>query len=304
MKTLDTLAADIDQLFFKGKEIDDANLDGLLANIKLLIRERLLSKPEEAPRIRMSKLGTPDRKLWYEQHVPLPRTSSSNALKFIYGDIIEQLIIFLAKEAGHTVEDEQKEFEIDGIKGHQDCKLDGVVVDIKSASAYAFRKFSERTLFKDDPFGYIAQLSSYAHANGVDEAAFVGVNKESGAICILPLQQIDLIDAPKRIEQVKVLAAPDAPKPQKKCYEPVPHNKGENLTLNKNCTYCPYAKDCWSDANDGKGLRYFKYATGILPLTKVVNMPRVEEIFPADVDGESNRANGGEITDTLGALPI
>jgi len=277
LKQLSTLPQDIDDLFFEGQGVNEANLDAFLANIKQIMIDRLTLR-KDPPTLRMSKLGTPDRKLWYEHHQPLEKTNAKNALKFIYGDLIEQLIIFLAKEAGHTVEDEQKEFEIDGIKGHQDAKIDGTVVDVKSASSYAFRKFSERTIFRDDPFGYIAQLSSYAHANGVDEAAFIGVNKENGELCILPLQSIDLIDAPQRIAQVKKIVAPDAPIPTKKCYTPVPYNKGENLTLNKNCTYCPYAKDCWSDANGGKGLRWFKYAKEDVPLVEVNSLPRVEEI--------------------------
>jgi hypothetical protein len=226
----------------------------------------------------MSKLGTPNLKLWYEHHFPLPREQSKNGLKFCYGDLIEQLILFLAKAAGHTVEDEQKEFEIDGIKGHQDARVDGVVVDVKSASSYAFRKFSERTIFKDDPFGYIAQLSAYAHSNGVDQAAFVGVNKENGEICILPLQEIDLIHAPTRVAEVKALAAPSAPKPTQKCYTDVQFKTSDNKTLSKNCGYCPYNKDCWKDSNGGKGLRYFQYANEVVALTEVNTLPRVEEI--------------------------
>ena len=36
---------------------------------------------------------------------------------------------------------------------HIDCKIDGEVVDIKTASNYAYKKFSEQTLRDDDPFG-------------------------------------------------------------------------------------------------------------------------------------------------------
>jgi hypothetical protein len=141
MKTLDTLAKDIDQLFFEGTQVSEENLQLFAKNIADLLRERLLPKPKEDPKLRMSKLGTPDRKLWYEHHHPLDREQGKHALKFVYGDIVEQLIIFLAKECGHSVEDEQREFEIDGIKGHQDCKLDGVVVDVKSASSLPLESF-------------------------------------------------------------------------------------------------------------------------------------------------------------------
>src|ERR1035437_2270055 len=123
MPTLETLPNDIDALFFNGKIVDEANLNQFLLNLGNLLRESLRPKPEEKPSIRMSKIGIPDRKLWFDHNVPMPRTQTSNALKFVYGHAVEQLIIFLAKESGHTVELEQGEVEIDGIKGHQDCKI-------------------------------------------------------------------------------------------------------------------------------------------------------------------------------------
>lgn len=277
-KTLDTLPADIDQLFFKGKVVDDANLNSFMSNLGSLLKDRLAPKQDEGPKIRMSKLGIPNRKLWYEHHTPLPRAVSSNALKFVYGDIIEQLIIFLAKESGHTVEDEQKEVEIDGVLGHQDGKIDSVTIDVKSASSYAFRKFSERTLFQDDPFGYVAQLSAYSHANDAEKSAFIGVNKENGELCILPLEKVDQINPKERIKEIREFLAKAEP-PIEKCYEPVPYKTSENLTLSKNCKYCPFHHKCWSDSNSGTGLRYFQYANEIVPLVKVVTTPRVDEVF-------------------------
>jgi hypothetical protein len=42
--------------------------------------------------------------------------------------------------------------------------IDGVTVDVKSASKYGFEKFLKHNLREDDPFGYISQLSSYVYA--------------------------------------------------------------------------------------------------------------------------------------------
>jgi hypothetical protein len=42
--------------------------------------------------------------------------------------------------------------------------------------------------------------------------------------------------------------------------------------------YCNYKNDCWSDSNEGNGLRIFKYSNGLKYFTKVVSEPRVEEI--------------------------
>lgn len=280
-KQLETLPEDIDRLFHEGKELDDENLALFLTNIANLLQDSLKPKIDEPPTIRMSKLGIPDRKLWFEHNVFLKKEPTSNSLKFIYGHIIEQLIIFLAKEAGHEVTEEQREVEIDGIKGHIDCKIDGTLVDIKSASSYAFRKFSERQLFKDDPFGYIAQLSAYKSATESKDASFIGVNKESGQICLLPLEGAEEINPNKRIARVKEVVTLPEP-PAEKCYQPVSYKGSENLTLHKNCTYCVFKDLCWKDANNGQGLRYFQYAQEVVPLVKVVSTPRVPEIVKTD----------------------
>ena len=44
-----------------------------------------------------------------------------------------------------------------------DCKIDGVLTDVKSTSSFGFKKFKEATLAFDDPFGYIDQIKAYAH---------------------------------------------------------------------------------------------------------------------------------------------
>lgn len=301
MKTLITLPADIDDLFFKGKDVSEENLNLFLTGMGNILRDRLKPKEDKPESIRMSKLGIKDRKLWFEHNRKLPRTKGSNALKFVYGDLIEALILFLAKESGHKVEDEQKEVTIDGVVGHQDAKIDDITIDVKSASDYAFKKFSERGLFKDDPFGYIAQLSSYAHADEGNDAAFIGVNKVTGQICILPLDPIDRIDPVKRIAQVKEIVKLSSP-PKEKCYADIPYKTSDNMTLNRNCTYCPFAAECWKDANGGKGLRYFQYSNEVVALTSVVTTPRVQEITQSFASGEDGTVTGGEIIDR-GALP-
>ena len=41
---------------------------------------------------------------------------------------------------------------------------------------------------------------------------------------------------------------------------------------------CNHKHACWSDVNDGKGLRAFQYSTGKRYLTKVEKEPNVEEV--------------------------
>jgi hypothetical protein len=50
------------------------------------------------------------------------------------------------------------------------------------------------------------------------------------------------------------------------------------MKLPMSCVYCAYKFKCNEDVNDGQGLRLFKYARGVEYLTKVVSLPKVEEI--------------------------
>ena len=63
-----------------------------------------------------------------------------------------------------------------------------------------------------------------------------------------------------------------------RCYSPVAVGQSGNLKLPIGCVYCSHKRECWSDANQGKGLRAFKYARGLNYLVKVVKEPNVEEM--------------------------
>ena len=50
------------------------------------------------------------------------------------------------------------------------------------------------------------------------------------------------------------------------------------MKLPMGCVYCNHKFVCNTDTNDGEGLRVFKYAKGLEYITKVVSLPKVEEI--------------------------
>ena len=238
---------------------------------------------KEKTNLRMSIIGRPMRRLWYDLkkgNLANNRTHPSVFIKFLYGHILEELVLLLVKLSGHKVEDEQKEIEVDGVKGHMDCKIDGEVVDIKTASSFAFKKFLEGTLHDDDPFGYMAQLSGYETAEGTNEGGFLAMNKESGELALYqpgPLVKINIKDKIKSIR-----SAADLDKPPARCYNPIPEGKRGNMRLPRQCVYCPYKMECHSDANNGYGLRMFKYSNGIKYFTRVVSMPKVLELTPRE----------------------
>lgn len=238
-------------------------------------------KREAGGGLRMSQIGKPDRQLWYEYRgTTEPRPiDGQTKLKFMFGDILEALLILLTELSGHTVTEAQQEVEIKGVKGHKDCKIDGVLTDIKSASPYAFKKFKEGTLHTDDPFGYIAQISGYAEAGNDETAAFFAVDKSSGELALMEVEPVHMINAGVRIDNVKSFLRSETP-PQR-CYPDEPDGKSGNKKLAVGCIFCPYNEECWKDANGGMGLRKFQYSNGIRYLTEVVKVPDVPEVTNA-----------------------
>ncbi len=246
------------------------------------IREALLSwaRPEERNKdftVRMSNVGKPARQLWFEKRDKDSKRDidAPTQLKFLYGHLLEEIVLMLVRMAGHTVTDEQKEVDIKGIKGHMDCKINGEVVDVKTASRFAFNKFQNNGLANDDPFGYLGQLSAYEAAEGTSNGGFLVMNKESGELCMHLPDQEDKMNITNKIDTlIPALELDTAPE---LCYDVVADGIKGNMKLPKGCAWCKYKYECHKDANDGQGLRTFKYSKGLVYLTKVVSEPKVEE---------------------------
>jgi hypothetical protein len=202
----------------------------------------------------------------------------NSKITFMYGDFVEALLMFLIREAGHEITNEQKEVNIKGVLGHIDLEIDEDVVDIKSASPRNFGKFVSGLIHDEDEYGYIVQLSSYVHALNKEVGYFLVCNKVTGELYLLKLEGLELINPENRIERLKKLVQQKEP-PVPFCYAPIPEGKSGNLKLNKLCEWCPFNKECWKDSNDGKGLRWFKYSNGLVPFVKVVKEPKVEEVY-------------------------
>lgn len=279
-KTIDTLVADIEETIFGLNGWDKLIGTHIGNNIANLAAQRF-SKPQE-PRgyLSLSSVGTPcDRKLWYKVNMTdLSEPLSAGALlKFFYGDMIEELLLGLAMQAGHKVEGMQDRLDCLGVKGHRDAVIDGMTVDVKSASPYAFKKFKEGNLRNDDPFGYISQLSSYVFAAQDDpkvtdktHGAFLVMDKVNGHVCLDVYDFSDELDKKaSEIEKTKAMVEGDLPD---RGYEDKPQSSSSpNRKLAMSCSYCDFKKSCWPN------LRKFIYAQGPEYLTKVVRAPNVPE---------------------------
>ena len=282
MKTIDTLIQDIYSTLEQGVDVSRADiakaLDVFAQDAKSAVATILQEGQRKGEgRLRLSQIGKPDRQIWYgvrgTEGEPL---DGQTRIKFLMGHLLEALLILLTQAAGHTVEGQQDEIEVEGVLGHQDCRIDGVLTDIKSASSFAFKKFKDGTLSDNDPFGYLSQLSAYATKNGDKEAAFFAIDKNSGELAVLPVHDMEMIDAPSRVRGLKTIIEKDTP--PERCYDDTDDGTSGNRKLVIGCVFCAYKKECWKDANNGQGLRAFKYSNGVRYLTNVARTPDVEEI--------------------------
>lgn len=276
-KSIDTLVEDIYELFEKGADLSDEFLESFGDSLISIIKDRFASfKEQRKEYLRFSNLGKNEIQLYYDingypedsRNIPEPLLPQTK-LKFLYGDIIEQLVLLLAKQAGHKVSDEQRQVEIDGLKGSIDATIDGEVVDIKSASGYGIRKFTDEvSLRADDSFGYVTQLSGYAQALGKDHGYFVVLDKERGGLQLCKLERDDIRP---RLKYVRELLK--QPKLELQCDNVVAMGTKGNQKLVSPCTYCKHKSECHP------GLRSYEYSTGLVYLTKVVEEPRVKEVI-------------------------
>jgi len=260
--------------------LTEEDIDNTLSGIK----EALMSwaAPSERNKdftLRMSNIGKPIRQLWYEKRDPDGRGSVNGPtqIKFLYGHVLEEIVLMLVRMAKYKVTDEQKEVDVDGILGHMDCKIEGEVVDIKSASNFAFKKFEQGRLAQDDPFGYLGQLAGYEAAEGTDNGGFLVINKESGELCMHRPEDLDKPNINTKINNT--ISALNVDTPPELCYNPIPDGKKGNLKLPKGCSWCKYKFECHKDSNNGRGLRVFKYANSLSYLTHVESEPKVEELL-------------------------
>jgi hypothetical protein len=150
-KSLDTLVDDIYStisILTKGKDIKLTDQDLKVFGEDMANALKQWATPRGADKVnvntlRMSNIGKPSRQLWYDMNskdVSARELESSTLIKFLYGHLLEVLVLFFVKMSGHKIDSEQKEISVSGIKGHMDCKIDGEVVDVKTASGFAFKK--------------------------------------------------------------------------------------------------------------------------------------------------------------------
>jgi hypothetical protein len=280
MKSINTLVDDIYGLFDKETVASEEEVEKLGRSLTDMLKRRL--SVSASPRgLSMSNFGSKcKRQLWYKVNKPeLAEPLEPKArLNFLAGDIWEEILLFLAKVAGHKVEGEQDELNYNGLKGHRDAVIDGVTVDVKTANSRSIEKFRDHKLEVDDPFGYLEQLGLYVEAAkgdpivvGKREGAFLVADKERGGL-YLDRYRLPEKDYAAELEGIRALL--DANDPPQRRYFPEPDGKSGNQVICMQCRYCPFKEECWKDTNGGKGLLKYIFSTGPKWFTKIVRDPK------------------------------
>lgn len=246
-------------------------------------------KPRQLGKLWASDLGKRClRQSWYKFNLPTAEAplTGNTKFKFLYGNILEEAVLYMAEEAGHVVRYPQERVETIikdwDVTGKIDCTIDNVLVDVKSTSSYGFTRYRHGINASNDSFGYLQQLAFYsAHGDFPHDSAeqgFVWIDKQNGHIlysgaAVENRSSIDgrassIIDA---VEQKDESLVP-------KGYAPEPYGKSGNEALGIGCSYCPFKRECWKASNGGRGLRTFLYNHKPVDFTTVKREPKVEEI--------------------------
>ena len=257
------LVEDIYKYLESYTEISEAAAEELARDLKEVIVSKLTRYRK--PSLSMSSIGKSPRRLFMDLHYNTKPTGQAR-LKFLYGDIIETLVLWLCKQAGHSVTDQQKPVEYDGVTGSIDAIIDGELCDVKSCSSQSFKKFSMGLLPTQDSFGYLPQISGYKTCLKMGSAFFLAVDKVTGELATYyPDPEFDLPNIDRVIEVAKKASSE---MPKEPCSPPKKFGKSGNEVVASCCKYCPHLFKCFPEAKE------YKYANGSEYFTKIVKEPR------------------------------
>ena len=110
MKQIETLVKDIYDLFsldpikMDEKEVDK-HIDTFGEMLKVHIKAFMYEEPRTKGNLRLSAIGKPDRQLWYDVNSKkeIEDLTPSTRIKFLYGYILEELLLLCASISGHKL---------------------------------------------------------------------------------------------------------------------------------------------------------------------------------------------------------
>ena len=122
MKSIDTLVNDIYSLFESSvPDMEDNEVDVIIDKfgdaLKVHLKKFIYEEERRRDSLRLSAIGKPERQQWYSAspHSNVKETielQGKDKIKFLYGYILEEVLLTLSSLAGHEVKDEQKEVSV------------------------------------------------------------------------------------------------------------------------------------------------------------------------------------------------
>lgn len=297
-KTIDTLIEDVYTLLGdsnKDMVFDTAKVESLGIRMAGHVKDEV-QDPDRSNRDPSTVYVTQitsncPRRRWYEYNhdkvgIPKERITGQNRFKFVYGDLIEETVLFFAELAGHDVQYRQERLtmlvqrgaETYTLAGRIDAMIDGVLVDLKSMESFSYDRFAKGTY--DDKWGYGNQLMTYDTMLHNDkrypapaDTMILGINKLNGRMHLGRMPSDPNFNVGK--------AVGDAVNKNKAKVHPMRQTKTASgvESLETMCAYCPFKVDCYAELG---GLSVYAYAEG--PKFVVGNCakpPKVPEITKA-----------------------
>jgi hypothetical protein len=251
------------------------------------------NKPREVGKLWASDLGKPCmRQHWYNFNgTDKEKLEGWTKFKFLYGNLLEEAVLYLAEEAGHDVHSAQERVEHNivrpngsewTISGRIDGIVDGTLIDVKSTSSYGFQRYKYGIDASNDSFGYLYQLGFYKHFGGFNttnaDVGFIWIDKQNGHIKYTSAVTPDETGIALRAQDIADAVEAEDVRTVDRGYSPEPYGKSGNECLPMSCSYCPHKRECWKDSNAGRGLRTFAYNHKPVHFTQIVREPKVQEI--------------------------
>lgn len=218
------------------------------------LQRQVFSERQERGTLRLSQIGRCVRQQWYMvKKYPTEPLNPRAKMTFLFGDIVEAVVVALAKASGVNLHSEQKEVDFNGVKGHIDGLItvngEDCLFECKSMSDAGFKTLERNGL--EDDFGYLSQVNSYLHCLGLNRAFLVAVNKNTGHITEVEVKKSDKLvkEIEKNITTLRECIQNDTlPDRKYKPVEEIYRNKPTGrMILPVQCAYCGYKDYCWNN---------------------------------------------------------
>jgi len=218
------------------------------------LQRQVFAKRKDDGGLRLSQIGKCLRQQYFmAKKYPAEKLQPRAKMTFLFGDIVEAIVVALIKSSGINLHSEQKEVCLDEIKGH----IDGIITinnkdylfECKSMSDGNFKKLEAVGL--SDDFGYLSQTNSYMHCLNIDKCLLIAVNKNTGHIAEVEINKSEeIVSRIKNDINILKKSLKNNKLPPRK-YEPVlEKSKGGHtgrMILPIPCSYCAYKNFCWEN---------------------------------------------------------